>query len=154
MGVIERGATPAGGDATVTYWFDATGFECLAEDAVTGEIVEYLRGEPIRWTYVEPGALREGSPDSPLDPDNQDLIKTGTWDIWWTDPATGLIELADTKDKLLAALGYDPEDPSTRREVAGMTVLPSWVAAPPELKADVYRWLEETRPSPQGAPGG
>ncbi len=141
--------TPLGGATHHAFWFDQSGSPCESTQAVTGEICEYDEdGVLLGRTYVnrtwdpDPGPSQESNPDDEsLYVDNNDLLKTGTWDIWIkaggkkVETLAELLEVQKLTDQPLA---------EQRRAVSSLMALPMWVPAPPELKAEALAWLAAT----------
>lgn len=130
-----------------------------AANAATVEIAERTReGDELARTYLSRAATdAPASPPYPAagtqvqDGDYADAVKA-TWDVWLN--TDGIYTLVDTKDGLLAALGYGGMPlPMQRQRVSKLMLLPSWDAAPASLKVEVNRWLEDTRPTSRGARG-
>jgi hypothetical protein len=148
------GWTPAGGQVSVARFFDAAGREAHSpQDANTIEVSEHtVEGDHLARTYLtRRTGDPKGIPASPMDDamtdgDFAEQVKS-TWDVW--DNQDGLYALANTKDALLHALGWDALPlPEQRQNVAGLMILPSWERAPRGLVLDVEQWLEATRQAP------
>lgn len=134
---------------TEAFWQDEQGQPCSPADAVTGEIIEYDDdGVELQRTYVDHRNSESISTDDQEDllPENQDLLKQGTWDIWWVDEA-GVYHLLESLDRLFVFLGVaGVADVQARREAVGrFMTLPAWKAAPPALESEVGDWLVATR---------
>lgn len=131
------------------YWFDSAGQPVeSARDAETGEIVELIGGYEVRRTYVDLSdrnrQLEVPAELSDLEPINTDITK-GTWDLWLLGEDRQM-RLVTTLEQLLQVLEVDRLPlPEQRQRVGNFLGLPAWEAAPSELKAEVYAWLESTR---------
>lgn len=136
---IDEGPTPAGGDTTVAYWWDADGLATTADRAVSGEIVEYLGGVDVRRTYLEPPLIDFAEVDYEVE--DADLIK-GTWDLY--DPDGELVTTLPQLRPILGEVGF-------RRALGSFMATPAWVQAPAELRLEANAYLVLTRPgsSPQ-----
>lgn len=137
--------TPAGGDRSEITFLDANGNPVdSAADAVEAEIREYVGDVMIRRTYMEaPRADRTPTWTPPGqavgEPDAYDFAKN-TWDVWANDE--GSYRLATTTDSLLQAVGLATAPEAEQRDfLINLMRLPSWNAAPLELKQDVTHWL-------------
>ena len=135
--------------STIEYWFDADGQPVASPaDAVTGEIVELDGGYEIRRTYVDlrpdTKVLNVPAEQSVLDPESQDLLKAGTWDVYFYD--NGAILPVETLQQLLRAREVDGLSLREQRDSVGRLLeTPAWVPAPQQLKDEVYAWLVATR---------
>jgi hypothetical protein len=145
------GPTPSGGDTCTAWFYDKYGGEVDGDDDAveTIEIVETRDDVVLARHYLERGTATPVF-DDPLtavgEPDEVDSTKM-TWDLWIKDDA-GQYKLIDTLDELLRGFNLDDKPLAVQRaEVASMTVLPSFEAAPPELTAEIAAWLETTRPA-------
>jgi hypothetical protein len=155
---IAPGPTPNGGDHSVASFFraDGTPTDDPAE-AATGEVTEYAAGVQVARHYLE----KPADPAVPAytDPgyvaqegDFEDALTHHTWDVWYSDPATGEYRLVQTRDQLLTATGMVmwPEA-DQRHYLAQMTASPVWAAAPQPLKDEVRAYLIASRPQkPRG----
>lgn len=124
------------------------------ERAASLEVQEFDdQGVPTGRTYLERPAggsaiAWASTPEEEdiADPDVADGFTKGTWDLY--DPQTG--EPVTTREQLCRALGTG-DDPAAQRGALGdLLGLPSWQAAPDELKTDVRAWLVATRPKTAG----
>lgn len=131
------------------FWFDSEGNPCEAGLAVTGEVTEYDEdGVLMRRTYVDRRFDPEATVGSESDPENEavypenaDLLKMGTWDIW----VPGWTKLVDTLQELLVALDAESAGVREQRDaVSSLMALPAWVPAPQQLKDEVLAWLVAT----------
>jgi len=80
---------------------------------------------------------------NPLDPTGEDWIKSGSWDIWYTQPDGELVP-ASTVTQFAAAMGHGD------LSGAGLTDLleraqtwTSWGSAPDSLKAEAARLVAD-----------
>lgn len=129
---------------TEAAWFDAKGAPCEPQVAVTGEIVESEDGVVLRRTYVDytdEGDRAVGEVFS-YDLELESLDSGYEWDVRHPETQEPVRDLATLK----LALGGGLDAHEWRSKVANMLQLPSWRAAPTELKVEVYDWLVETRP--------
>lgn len=137
--------TPAGGDRSEITFLDNEGRPTDGpERAVEAEIREYAGDVMIRRTYMARGDAEELPMWTPpgevrAEPDVSDPTKN-TWNVWDSDE--GIYRLATTVESLLSALGKDRATEAEQRAfLTNLTTLPSFRAAPPELKQDVAQWL-------------
>ncbi len=137
-----EGPTPSGGAYAIATWYQH-GLEVDdPTDADAVEIVEYDADDAsLLRTYSR--ELSEGT-DTPeiggvveFDSDSADLLKFGTWDLY----IDGI--LITTLKQYLLGLGVDQASVKVQRNAVAETLeLPSCQAAPAELKAEVYAWLD------------
>jgi hypothetical protein len=136
-------------------WFDVDGKP--VDNPVDAAYLERKTSDGIRLyaedaTLIPPGRYKTvpGSGMSynvagydGLNDNSNDWIKTRTWDVHTRDNS----RLVTTLDEWLAVLDMDPAWDNEKRfsRVAHMVSLPSWRAAPDQLKEEVYAWLEEMR---------
>lgn len=139
--------TPAGGDRSEVTFTDATGKVLPdATGAVEAEIREYAEDVMIARTYMAvpaPTTLPTWTPPGAVlaEPDVADSTKN-TWGVY--DQDHGIYRLANTTASLLSATDMGHADvEAQRRFLLNLMTLPSWQAAPPELKQDVSHWLAQ-----------
>jgi len=139
--------TPAGGDRSEITFTDATGKVLPdATGAVEAEIREYADNIMIARTYMAvpaPTTLPTWSPpgDVLAEPDVADAVKS-TWNVWAYDD--GILRLATTTASLLDGVGLSSAPEAEQRDfLINLLKLPSWQAAPLELKQDVAHWLAQ-----------
>jgi hypothetical protein len=70
--------------------------------------------------------------------ENEDWLRTASWDIWKTDYSAKV----ETLDELRQALGYyNQPDAQWRERLRNLADLPFWQAAPQRLKDETDRFL-------------
>jgi Na+-translocating ferredoxin:NAD+ oxidoreductase RnfD subunit len=139
--------TPAGGDRSEITFTDATGKVLPdATGAVEAEIREYADNIMIARTYMAvptPDQIPTWTPpgDVLAEPDVADAVKS-TWNVWASDD--GILRLVTTVDSLLDAMGLTNASVAEKRDfLLNLLKLPSWQAAPLELKQDVAHWIAQ-----------
>ena len=137
--------TPAGGDRSEITYFDRDGnITTTPDDAVEVEIREYAGDILIARTYMDRTAVTPTwTPpgDVLAEPDVSDQAKN-TWSVYSHDD--GIFRLANTVDSLLSAMDMGAAAPQEQRAfLLNLMSLPSWAAAPLELRQDAAHWLTQ-----------
>lgn len=148
-----EGPTAIGAAYAEALWMDDTGAEVSKDAATRAEITEFDEdGTELLRTYVGSEKAHTAPWDQQvlfgaeeLNIESQDAIKEGTWDLWVVRDGVWLRHVR-TRAELLEALELATKPQAEQREALGQfATLPAWVPAPPELKLEVYAWLESTR---------
>lgn len=135
--------TPAGGTRSEATYLDANGAPLPSAVGATEVVIrEYAGNIMIRRTYMEldtrlPQWTNPGTTGT--EPEVFDFAKN-TWDVYTQDD--GNYRLVTTLTDLMNVLGIDHLEPAEQRDrILTLMTMPSWQAAPADLKADTAHWL-------------